>query len=113
MPSRGRRRRGGKGRKGEGGLATFVGVSRVGLRHDGVPDADRLVDPGRVGRGVGSDGGGVRGVLALLAFPTLVLVVSAGTLGQTTPTAAAEVDALTGSFRMALLEAREKGRAVN
>lgn len=39
-------------------------------------------------------------------------------LGQAIPTAAADVDglhldALSGSFRMALLETREKGRAVN
>ena len=39
-------------------------------------------------------------------------------LGQSIPTASAEVDgphldALAGSFRMALLEAREKARAVN
>ncbi len=39
-------------------------------------------------------------------------------LGQAVPTASVEVDdphldALAGSFRMALLEARERGRAVN
>ncbi|WP_237480298.1 hypothetical protein [Lichenibacterium dinghuense] len=39
-------------------------------------------------------------------------------LGQAVPTASAEVDdvhrdAVAGSFRMALLEARERGRAVN
>ena len=39
-------------------------------------------------------------------------------LGQAIPTASAEVDSLhldavAGSFRMALLETREKGRAVN